>query len=298
MLGRRILAEVATIVTPETLLAWHRRLIAQKYDGRGQRRPGRPPTPDEIEALVVRMAQENRDWGYERIQGALSNLGHIIGRTTIGEILRRHGIEPAPERSRKTTWKEFLSRHWELIVAADFFTVEVWTRRGLQRFVVLFFLELSTRRVEIAGIASAVTGLWMAQIARNLTDANDGILNRKRYLIHDRDPLFTAEFLELIGSVGVKSAKLPPRSPNLNAHAERFVRTIKESCLDRMILFGEGALRTAISQFLIHYLKERNHQGLANRIISPEAGCGRDTGAVARRQRLGGMLNYYYRAAA
>lgn len=298
MLGRRILAEVATIVTPETLLAWHRRLIAQKYDGSGRRQPGRPRTSEEIEALVVRMAGENRDWGYERIQGALSNLGHTVGRTTIAEILRRHGIEPAPERSRKTTWKEFLSRHWELIVAADFFTIEVWTRRGLQRFFVLFFIELSTRRVEIAGIAASASGLWMSQIGRNLTDANDGILNGKRYLIHDRDPLFTAEFWELVGSVGVKPVKLPPCSPNLNAHAERFVRTIKESCLERMILFGERALRTAIVQFLSHYLKERNHQGLANQIIYPEPGCGKTTGEVGRRQRLGGMLNYYYRAAA
>jgi putative transposase len=156
----------------------------------------------QIEALVVRMARENRDWGYERIQGALSNLGHAVARTTIADILRRHGIEPAPERSRKTTWKEFLSQHWELIVAADFFTIEVWTRRGLQRFFVLFFMELSTRNVEIAGIASATSGLWMSQIARNITDAADGILNGKRYLIHDRDPLFTAEFLELLGSAG------------------------------------------------------------------------------------------------
>ena len=150
-LGRKLLAEVATIVTPETLLAWHRKLIAQKYDGSGKRGPGRPRAADEIEALVIRMAEENRDWGYRRIQGALSNLGHEIARSTIADILQRRGIEPAPERKRKTTWKEFLSRHWELIVAADFFTVEVWTRRGLQRFVVLFFIELSTRRVEIAG---------------------------------------------------------------------------------------------------------------------------------------------------
>src|ERR1039458_3235632 len=153
-LGGKILAEGATIVTPETSLAWHRRLLAQKYDGTRNRRPGRPRTAGAIEALVVRMAEENRDWGYRRIQGALSNLGHEIARSTIAEILERHGIEPAPERSRKTTWKEFLSRHWELIVAADFFTVEVWTRRGLQRFMVLFFIELATRRVEIAGIAS------------------------------------------------------------------------------------------------------------------------------------------------
>src|SRR6266481_8105142 len=122
-LGHRVLAEIATIVTPETLLAWHRKLIAQKYDGTAQRAPGRPRTAGEIEALVVRLAEENRDWGYRRIEGALSNLGHELARSTIAEILERHGIEPAPERSRKTTWKEFLTRHWELIVTADFFTV-------------------------------------------------------------------------------------------------------------------------------------------------------------------------------
>src|SRR6202158_5616045 len=224
-LGLKLLAEVATIVTPETLLAWHRKLIAQKYDGSGKRGPGRPRTAGEIEALVVRMAEENRDWGYGRIQGALSNLGHELARSTIAEILERHGIEPAPERIRKTTWKEFLSRHWEVFVATDFFTVEVWTRRGLQRFMVLFFIDLSTRKVEIAGIARVTNGLWMSQIARNLTDAEQGILTGKRYLIHDRDPLFTAEFLNMIADAGVESVKLPPRSPNLNAYAERFVRS-------------------------------------------------------------------------
>jgi len=124
-LGRAILAEVATIVTPETLLSWHRKLIAEKYEGSNKRGPGRPRTDGELEALVVRMAEENRDWGYRRIQGALSNLGHELVRSTIAEILQRHGIEPAPERTRKTTWKEFLTRHWDLIVATDFFTVEV-----------------------------------------------------------------------------------------------------------------------------------------------------------------------------
>jgi putative transposase len=165
-IGRKLLAEVATLVTPETLLAWHRKLIAQKYDGSGKRGPGRPRTAGEIEALVVRMAQENRDWGCRRIQGAMSNLGHELARSTVADILKRHGIEPAPERNRKTTWKEFLSRHWELIVAADFFTVEVWTRRG--RFIVLFIIDLSTRKVEIAGLAAAANGLWMSQIGRNL----------------------------------------------------------------------------------------------------------------------------------
>ena len=297
-LGRKLLAEVASIVTPETLLAWHRKLIAQKYDGSGKRGPGRPRIAGEVEALVVRLAEENRDWGYRRIQGAVSNLGHEIARSTIAEILQRRGIEPAPERKRKTTWKEFLSRHWELIVAADFFTVEVWTRRGLQRFMVLFFIELSTRKVEIAGIAPVANGLWMSQIARNLTDAEQGILTGKRYLIHDRDPLFTAEFLDTIADAGVDSVKLPPRSPNLNAYAERFVRSIKESCLDRMIFFGEESLRTAIQNFVAHYHSERNHQGLANQLIRPEPGHLGNAGEVQRRQRLGGMLNYYYRTAA
>jgi putative transposase len=297
-LGRRVLAEIAKIVTPETLLAWHRKLIAQKYDGSGKRGPGRPRTAGEIETLVVRMALENRDWGYRRILGALSNLGHNLARGTIANILKQHGIEPAPERNRKTTWKEFLSRHWELIVAADFFTIEVWTRHGLQRFIVLFFIELSTRKVEIAGIARAANGLWMSQIARNLTDVDAGILTGKRYLIHDRDPLFTAEFLHMIADAGVKSVKLPPRSPNLNAHAERFVRTIKESCLERTILFGENSLRKAVEEFIAHYHFERNHQGLGNRLIVPPSAESNRTGAIQRRQRLGGMLNYYYRPAA
>ena len=200
-------------------MAWHRELIAQKYDGSSQRGPGRPRTAGEIETLVVRMAEENRDWGYRRIQGALSNLGYGIARSTVAAILQRHGMEPGPERSRKTTWKEFLTRHWELIVAADFFTVEVWTPRGLQRFIVLFFMELSTSKVGIAGIAASANKLWMSQIGRNLTDAVEGILTGKRYLIHDRDPLFTTEFLKMLADVGVKSVKLPPRSPNLKAYA-------------------------------------------------------------------------------
>jgi putative transposase len=173
-LGRKLLSQIATIVTPKTLLAWHRRLIAKKYDGSSFRTPGRPATATEITALVVRMAEENRAWGFRRIQGALANLGHALSHKTIANILKQHGIEPAPERNRKLTWKEFLTQHWEQIVASDFFTVEVWMPKGLQRYVVLFFIELSTRRVEVAGIASKAKGLWMVQIARNVTDAVDG----------------------------------------------------------------------------------------------------------------------------
>ena len=244
------------------------------------------------------MAEENRGWGYRRIQGALSNLGYEIARSTIADILQRHGIEPAPERSRRTTWKEFLRRHWDQIVATDFFTIEVWTPKGLQRFVVLFFLELSTRRVEVGGIAATPNGLWMTQIARNLTDGIDGFFMGKRYLIHDRDPLYTSEFLDMLADVGVQSVKLPRRSPNLNAYAERFVRTIKESCLNRMIWFGEDSLRRAISEFVSHYHFERNHQGLGldNHLIIPTQATMK--GAVQKRERLGGLLNYYFRQVA
>jgi hypothetical protein len=194
LVGRRVLNQIADLATPDTLLAWHRKLIAEKYDGSAKRGPGRPRTAHKIETLVVRMAQENGDWGYRRILGAMSHLGHSLAHGTIANILKKHGIEPAPERIRKTTWKEFLSRHWDLIVAADFFTVEVWTSRGLQRYIVLFFIELSTRRVEVAGIASVANGLWMSQIARNISDTIDGLVRGKRYLIHDRDPLFTQDF--------------------------------------------------------------------------------------------------------
>jgi putative transposase len=294
-IGRNLLAQVAAIVTPETLLAWHRKLIAQKYDGSSFRKRGRR-TRDEVAAIVVRMAEENRGWGYRRIQGALNNLGHFLAHNTIANILKRNGIEPAPDRSRKTTWKEFLNRHWQQIVSSDFFTIEVWTPTGLKRFVVLFFIELSTRRVEIGGIASRPNGLWMTQIARNVTDGVDGFFKGKRYLIHDRDPLYTEEFLAMLAEQGIESVKLPPRSPNLNAYAERFVRTIKEDCLEQMILFGEDALRRAVNEFVTHYHSERNHQGLGNRlIVVPTV---QTIGRVRRKQRLGGLLNYYHRVAA
>jgi len=298
VLGRRALAELDTLVMPDTLLNWHRKLIAEKYDGSVKRRPGRPQVREAVQHLVVRLAKENRTWGYRRIQGALSHVGFKLAVSTIAEILRRHGIEPAPERSRKTSWKEFLAQHWGVIVAADFFSVEVWTWKGLKRFLVLFFIDLATRQVEIAGISSAANGFWMSQVGRNATDAVDGIFFGKRYLIHDRDPLFTAEFQQLLASVGVKSLKLPRQSPDLNAFAERFVRTIKESCLERLVLFGERSLRSAVHEFTQHYLRERHHQGLGNRLILGDNSSEANQGRIRRRVRLGGLLNYYYREAA
>jgi putative transposase len=297
-LGRRMLHELTTLVTPETLLAWHRRLIARKYDGRKQRGLGRPSTRDEIQQPVVRMATEDLDWRYRRIQGALANLGHEVAHSTLASILMEHGMEPAPERNRKTTWKEFIARHWEVIVAADFFTIEAWTQKGLTRFVVLFLIDVSSRRVEFAGVAKQANGLWMSQVARNLSNAEDGFLVGKRYLLHDRDPLFTAGFAKTLRTMGVQSVKLPPRSPDLNAYGERFVRTIKGSCLERMILSGEGSVRRAIHEFVEHYHRERNHQGLGNRLLIKDEDHSNGPATIQCRRRLGGMLNYYYRRAA
>jgi putative transposase len=243
------------------------------------------------------MAEENSKWGYTRIRGALANLGHEIGRGTIADILKRAGLEPAPERGRKTSWAEFLKSHWDVLGATDFFTVEVWTLRGLVRYHVLFVIRLSSRKVNIAGIVPEPNGEWMKQAGRNLTDCVDGFLQGCQFLIHDRSALFTKEFRMILKSAGVKSIRLPPRSPNLNAYAERFVRSIKEECLARMILIGEGSLRRAVGQFCEHYHRERNHQGLGNKIIEADFRSDGE-GKVQCRQRLGGMLRYYHRDAA
>jgi putative transposase len=228
----------------------------------------------------------------------LANLNHEVSRGTIATVLREHGLDSAPDRLKKTTWTEFLKAHWEVLAAADFFTVDIWTSRGLTRFAVLFIIDLSTRRIHIAGIASEPDCAWMSQISRNLTDVGDGFLTRKRFLIHDRDPRFTLAFRETLAAADVQVVRLPPRSPNLNAYAERFVRTIKESCLDRMILVGEASLRRTLREFADHYLHERNHQGLGNRLIVPLAEQPNHEGRIACRERLGGLLKYYHRAAA
>jgi hypothetical protein len=183
-------------------------------------------------------------------------------------------------------------------VATDFFTIEVWTKAGLQRFMILFFIELSTRRVQLGGIAKCPNGLWMEQIARTITDCDDGVMKNNRFLIHDRDPLFTADFMDTLKQSGIQPVKLPPRSPNLNAFAERFVRSIKEDCLDRLIFFGEDHLRLAVREYLEHYHTERNHQGLNNALIVPEKTTANLIGKIQRRQRLGGTLSYYFRDAA
>jgi transposase InsO family protein len=297
-LGRKLLMDVAGIVTPDTILRWYRALIAKKYDGSQRRGAGRPRTAQQIAELVVRIATENPRFGYTRIRDALGNLGIELGRSTVKRILAAHGIEPAPERGRRTPWKTFLRAHWDAIAAADFFTVEVLTLGGLVRYSIFFVMELRTRRVEIAGITSQPCEAWMKQIARNVTDPFGGFLLNARHLILDRDPLYTAAFRSMLNASGVNVVRLPARSPNLNAFAERFVLSIKSECLDRMVLLGERHLRTAVAEYMRHYHRERNHQGMAGKLLMPDEATGRIVGRVVCRERLGGTLKYYYREAA
>ena len=299
-LGRKGLQQVARIAKPDTILAWYRKLVAEKFDGSKQRRsPGRPRTSPEIEDLVVRLARENSGWGYDRIVGALANLGHQVSDQTVGNILRRHGIGPVRQRSKTTTWKDFIRRHMDVLAGTDFFTVEVLTWRGLVTYYVLFFIHLESRRVSIAGITDHPDAGWMRQVACNATFEGMGHLNGCRYVLHDRDAKFCAEFRESLAAGNVKCLRLPPRSPNLNAFAERWVRSVKEECLSHLILFGEASLRKALTQFQQHYHEERNHQGKNNVLLFPapapiEPAPRR---GIRCRERLGGLLRYYSRAA-
>jgi transposase InsO family protein len=299
-LTKKALAEVMSVVKPETLLAWHRKLIAKKFEGSQHRQyPGRPRLDKEIEQLVVQFAKDNRSWGYDRIVGALANLGHEVSDQTVGNILKRHGLPPAPDRKKTTTWREFIRSHRDILVATDFFTAEVWTRSGLVTYYVLFFMQVGSRKVHIAGLTPNPNGPWMTQMARNATMAEWGFLTPGQQVLHDRDTKFCPAFQETIKAAGVTPIKLPPRSPNLNAHAERWVRSVKEEVLSRLILFGEGALRHVLKEYGTHYHHERNHQGRANELLMPLASQEPlGTTSIHSCERLGGLLKYYYREAA
>jgi hypothetical protein len=299
ILGRKMLEEVGALVTPDTILRWHRQLIASKWDYTHRRqKPGRPAVSPELVKLALRMARENPTWGYDRIQGALANLGHKISDTTVGNVLKAHGLEPAPDRKRQSAWKTFLKAHWEVLAAIDFTTIEAWTKDGLTTFYLLFVMELATRRVHLAGCTQHPHDFWMRQVARNLSDATEGFLRGKKYLLMDRDTKFSAPFWAILQPSGVEAVRLPPRSPNLSPHLERFMRSVKEECLNRMIFIGEMSLRNALREFLVHFHSERNHQGLDNRLIEPREEVGQPTGQIQCRERLGGLLQYYYRQAA
>jgi transposase InsO family protein len=293
-LSRKALGELATIGTPDTILRWYRELVAKKYDGSARRGPGRPRTATEVVRLLIEMAARNTGWGYTRLRGALKNGGYAVGRNTIKRILKEHGIDPAPLRRRQYSWATFIKAHLSAITAADFFTVEVLNWAGLVRYHVFFVIHLASRRVEIAGISRSPDGPWMEQVARNLLDADDGFLVGRNYLIVDRDPLYTRAFRTAMERGGVDVLRLPPSSPNLNACAERFVLSIRSECLDRIVLLGETHLRRSVTEFVQHYRLERSRQGLENNLIESTPGPANTNGRVERRERLGGLLNFYY----
>jgi transposase InsO family protein len=297
-LGRTALQQVACVAKPDTILAWYRRLIARKFDGSKVRAsPGRPRIAPDLEALIVRFARENSGWGYDRIVGALANLGYNVSDQTVGNILRRYGIQPAPKRSQNTTWKDFIASHMAVLTGTDFFTVEVLTWRGLATYYVLFFIHLESRRVSLAGLTKHPTSEWMLQMARNATDESSGFLRGQRYLLHDRDTKFCAAFLDVLRSSGIRPLALPPRSPNLNAFAERWVGAIRQECLSKLILFGEASLRRALIEYIDHHHCERNHQGKGNLLLFPSPNVPPKSGTVGCRDRLGGLLKFYTRVA-
>ena len=293
-LGRKVLEDACCAFSPDTLLKWHRSLIAKKYDGTGNRKPGRKRITPELEDLIIMLARKNKTWGSRRIKGALKHLGFIICHTTIDNVLIRNGYDPSPYRGRKTKWSEFLKSHWESLCAIDFFTTEIYTWAGLTRYYVLVTIDYATRKVEVVGISQQPHGAWMEQMARNLTDHFSGFLKEKKYLIHDRDPLFTKAFRRILRDSGVRPIRTLPMAPHLNPICERFVRSIKEECLNRMLIFGEQHLEYLVTQFVEHYHTERPHQGLDNEIIEPLP---QGAGEIFCRERLGGLLKYYGRAA-
>ena len=298
-LGRKALEDVANAARPDTILGWYRRLVARKFDGsRARRYPGRPRIDATIEQLIVPMAKDNPDWGYDRIVGALANLGYKVSDQTVGNVLKRHGVLPAPERKKTTTWAQLIRSHLAVLSGTDFFSVEVLTHRGLVTFYVLFFIHLESRKVELAGITAHPNERWMQQMARNVTMEGWGCLCNCRYLLHDRDAKYTESFRAIIKVGGVEPVALPARSPNLNAYSERWVRSVREECLSKLILFGEASLRRALQNYLAHYHQERNHQGKGNVLLFPQVTKRSGRGSVQCRERLGGLLRYYHCEAA
>ena len=284
--------QIATIATPDTLLRWHRQLIARKWTY--ARRAGRRGVLIEIRQLVVRMATENPTWGYTRIQGALQNVGHRVGRSTIRRILKAAGLPPVPQRP--TSWQTFLRAHWGAIAGADFFTTEVWTWRGLVTYYTVFVIDLASRRVQVLGSTPHPEALFMQQVVRTLTMAEGGGVDAPQVLICDRDRKWSGDVRRRLRDAGIRVVLTPERAPNANAYAERFVRSIKEECLDRLIPIGERHFRRAVAEYVEHYHGERNHQGLDNRLISGPPVI-KMTSRVRRHPRLGGLLNFYERAA-
>ena len=280
------------LVTPQTLLRWHRELVARKWTSR-RRSPGRRPLDTAVRDLVLRLGRENPSWGCVRIQGELRKLGVKVGATTIRSILRRSGFGPAPRR-QGPSWSEFLRVQARGVLACDFFTVEtVW----LRTLYVLFFVEHGSRRVHLAGVTANPDSAWMRQQARNL--AIEERLASVRFLLHDRDAKFSGPFDEFIRSEGVRVIKTPVRAPQANAVAERWVRTVRNECLDHLLVFGRRHLEQILRGYVAHFNAERPHRSLA---LAPPAGAhearGSPSAEILRRDVVGGLIHEYYAAAA
>jgi transposase InsO family protein len=281
------------LVTPATLLRWHRRLVARRWTY--ARRIGRPPVDDEIRELVLRLVRENPRWGYQRIAGEINGLGLKVSATTVRKILREEGIGPAGRRGG-LSWRAFLRQQAQSMLAVDFFTVETIS---LQRLYVLFFIELGSRRVHLAGGTANPTGAWVAQQARQFTWALQEQPSRFRFLIRDRDAKYTRDFDAVFASEDIDVIKTPVRAPKANAIAERFVGTVRRECLDWLIILNRRHLEHVLREFVDHYNAHRPHRSL--HLVPPE-GSGRDR-AVAfshdlkRRDRLGGLIHEYSYAA-
>jgi putative transposase len=278
-------------VTPQTLLRWHRELIRRKW-AQPQRTGGRPPLERRVRDLVLRLARENPRWGYPRISGELLKLGVHVSPSTVRRLLLAAGLTPAPRRVGPS-WREFLRQQAASVLACDFFTVETIT---LRRYYVLFFIELGSRRVHLAGCTTNPTGAWVTQQARNLSFT--GLLERTRFLIHDRDTKFSAAFDEVFRSEGIKVIHTPVRAPQANAHAERFVRTVRAECLDWLLILGRRHLDHVLRCYVTHYNLERPHRALA--LLAP-AGSDKHTqlsaNTIERHDLLGGLIHEYQAAA-
>ena len=305
-MGRKLIEQVVGIVKPETILTWQRRLEKEKWDhsSRQNRGPGHPRTAGHIEAIVCRLARENT-WGYLRIQGELLKLDVKLSKGCIADILRRNNLPPSPER-KGLTWREFLSRHADVLLCADLFTKEIWTFCGLKTAYVLFIMHLETRRIVLADATFCPHSRWMAQMARNVLMECEDLGIKPRFTLHDRDGLFIHSFDHTLEAAGVGVIKTPFQAPNANSHAERWVLSVKRECLDHLVFLGLEILRRAVDAYRTYYSEIRPHQGLGQAIpihvdwgvrIAPDASPMEATDVVCT-SRLGGLLKSYARTAA
>ena len=284
------LRDVIRIFQPETVLKWHRELVRRKWHQKQQSKRGRPRLSQELEALIVQMAQENRRWGYGKIQGELRKLGFDVSESHVRDVLKRHHILPAPKRG-SSSWRHLMNHYRDQLIACDFFTVETLTLKTLY---VLFFIELGSRKVHLARVTAHPNGMWVTQQARQLMWELGERNPPCRFLIRDRDKKFVEAFDTVFRSEGLEVIRTPVRAPNANAYAERWVRSVREECLDHLLILSRTHLRCVLKRCVEYYNEARPHQGIGQRTpVAPEQSPG--SGAVAHRKVLGGIINDYYR---